>query len=108
VIRHSRGSFFVEHPIKPQGFCPYSEEVILVTEKQKLQSASCPTEQRFEAPSERKPVPQEQMQREVDYVRAQQILSSMVEKGLITLPEFHKITELNRKTFSPFLAEIMP
>jgi len=29
VIRHFRGSFFVEHPIKPQGFCPYSEEVVL-------------------------------------------------------------------------------
>ncbi|MCX7714284.1 MAG: hypothetical protein N2171_00930 [Clostridia bacterium] len=51
---------------------------------------------------------QEQMQREVDYVRAQQILTSMLEKGLITLSEFNKITELNRKTFSPLLAEIMP
>ena len=50
----------------------------------------------------------EQMQREVDYVRAQQILASMLEKGLVSLPEFNKITELNRKTFSPFLAEIMP
>lgn len=57
---------------------------------------------------EKKPVPHEQMQREVDYVRAQQILTSMLEKGLITLSEFNKITELNRKTFSPLLAEIMP
>lgn len=57
---------------------------------------------------EKKPVPQEQMQREVDYVRAQQILTSMLEKGLITLSEFNKITELNRKAFSPLLAEIMP
>jgi hypothetical protein len=57
---------------------------------------------------EKKPVPQEQMQREVDYVRAQQILTSMLEKGLITLSEFNKITELNRKTFSPLMAEIMP
>jgi hypothetical protein len=53
-------------------------------------------------------VSHEQMQREVDYVRAQQILTSMLEKGLITLSEFNKITELNRKTFSPLLAEIMP
>ena len=51
---------------------------------------------------------QDQLQREVDYVRAQQILTSMLEKGLITLSEFNKITELNRKTFSPLLAEIMP
>ncbi|MGI6161611.1 MAG: SHOCT domain-containing protein [Christensenellales bacterium] len=51
---------------------------------------------------------QEQMQCEVDYVRAQQILTSMFEKGLISLSEFNKITELNRKTFSPLLADIMP
>jgi len=51
---------------------------------------------------------QEQLQREVDYVRAQQILTSMLEKGLITLSEFNKITELNRKTFSPLLAELLP
>lgn len=57
---------------------------------------------------EKKPVPQEQLQCEVDYVRAQQILTSMLEKGLITLSEFNKITELNRKTFSPLFAEIMP
>ena len=57
---------------------------------------------------EKKPVSQEQLQCEVDYVRAQRILDSMLEKGLITLSEFNKITELNRKTFSPLLAEIMP
>lgn len=57
---------------------------------------------------EKGPVSQEQMQREVDYVRAQQILTSMLEKELISLSEFNKITELNRKTFSPLLAEIMP
>jgi hypothetical protein len=61
-----------------------------------------------ESKHEKKPVLQEQLQREVDYVRAQQILTSMLEKGLITLSEFNKITELNRKTFSPLLAEIMP
>ncbi|MDS1028951.1 hypothetical protein RDV78_00360 [Bacillota bacterium LX-D] len=57
---------------------------------------------------EKKPVPQEQLQREVDYVRAQRILNSMLQNGLISLSEFNKITELNRKTFSPFWAEIMP
>lgn len=57
---------------------------------------------------EKKPVPQEQMQREVDYVRAQRILDSMLQNGLISLSEFNKITELNRKTFSPLMAEIMP
>jgi hypothetical protein len=60
------------------------------------------------AVSEKRPVPQEQMQREVDYVRAQQILTAMLDCGLISLSEFNKITDLNRKTFSPLLAEIMP
>ena len=59
------------------------------------------------AVSGKRPVPQEQMQREVDYVRAQQILTAMMNCGLISLSEFNKITELNRKTFSPLLAEIM-
>ena len=59
------------------------------------------------AVSEKRSVPQEQMQREVDYVRAQQILTAMMNCGLISLSEFNKITELNRKTFSPLLAEIM-
>ena len=59
------------------------------------------------AVSEKRPVPQEQMQREVDYVRAQQILTAMMNCGLISLSEFNKITELNRKTFSPLLAGIM-
>jgi hypothetical protein len=57
---------------------------------------------------EKKPVPQEQLQREVDYVRAQQILDSMLQNGLISLSEFNKITALNRKSFSPALAQIMP
>ena len=60
------------------------------------------------AVSDKKLVPQAQMQREVDYVRAQHILTAMMNCGLISLSEFNKITELNRKTFSPLLAEIMP
>jgi hypothetical protein len=57
---------------------------------------------------EKKPVQQEQLQHEVDYVRAQRILDSMLKDGLISLSEFNKITALNRKSFSPLLAEIMP
>jgi hypothetical protein len=56
----------------------------------------------------KKPVPQEQLQREVDYIRAQRILDSMLKSGLISLSEFNKITSLNRKSFSPALAQIMP
>jgi len=57
---------------------------------------------------EKKPVPQEQLQREVDYIRAQRILDSMLQNGLISLSEFNKMTALNRKSFSPALAQIMP
>jgi len=62
----------------------------------------------FNAVSGKRPVPQEQMQREVDYVRAQQILTTMMNCGLISLSEFNKITSLNRKSFLPALAQIMP
>ncbi|QNU68924.1 hypothetical protein EHE19_016780 [Ruminiclostridium herbifermentans] len=57
---------------------------------------------------EKKPVTQEQLQREVDYIRAQRMLDSMLQSGLISLSEFNKITLLNRKSFSPALAQIMP
>ena len=49
----------------------------------------------------------EQHQNEVDYVLAQQILESMLEKGFISLSEFNEITRLNRQSFTPLLAEIM-
>lgn len=56
----------------------------------------------------KKPVSQEQLQQELDYVRAQRILETMLDKGLISLSEFNQITTLNRQSFSPALAEIMP
>jgi flagellin-specific chaperone FliS len=57
---------------------------------------------------EKKPVSQEQLQHEYDYFLAQQLLESMLKKDLITVDEFNKITTLNRKSFSPALAQIMP
>ncbi|GGH82772.1 hypothetical protein JOD43_002860 [Pullulanibacillus pueri] len=57
---------------------------------------------------ELKKVSQEQLQREFDYIQAEKMLRKMLGKGLITEIEFHKIDALNRQTFSPFLAEIMP
>jgi hypothetical protein len=55
-----------------------------------------------------KRVSQEQLQREFDYIQAEKLLRKMLQKGLITEAEFNKIDALNRQTFSPFLAEIMP
>ncbi|KGK87378.1 SHOCT domain-containing protein [Clostridium sp. HMP27] len=57
--------------------------------------------------SARKIYTQEELQREYDYILAQKILKSILEKGLISLDEFNKITEKNRQTFSPYLVEIM-
>ncbi|MEK5393010.1 SHOCT domain-containing protein [Margalitia sp. FSL K6-0131] len=55
-----------------------------------------------------KRVSQEQLQREFDYIQSEKLLRKMLGKGLITEVEFKKIDALNRQTFSPFLAEIMP
>lgn len=55
-----------------------------------------------------KRVSQEQLQREFDYIQAEKLLRKMLEKGLITEVEFNKIDALNRQTFYPFLAKIMP
>lgn len=57
---------------------------------------------------EKAPITQEQLQREYDYVLAQQLLKSMLKKELISVDEFNKITTLNRQSFSPALAQIMP
>lgn len=50
----------------------------------------------------------EQLQREFNYIQAEKLLKRMLEKGLISEAEFNKITALNRQTFSPVLARIMP
>lgn len=51
---------------------------------------------------------QEQLQREYDYFMAEKITKNMLKNGLITKGEYNKITLLNRQTFSPNLAQIMP
>ena len=50
----------------------------------------------------------EQFQKDVDYYRAQRIARSMLDAGLISLRQFCSLTALNRTSFSPFLAQIMP
>ena len=66
------------------------------------------TEETFENNDLKRRMSEEQIQREFNYIQAENILKKMLEKGLINEVEFDKITELNRKTFSPFLAKIMP
>ena len=57
---------------------------------------------------EKKQISQDQLQREFDYMRAQMVLENLVQKGLISEHEFNKITKLNRQSFTPALAQIMP
>ena len=59
-------------------------------------------------PSETITMTNSQMQKEADYYMAQKLLKQLLSVGLISLDEFDKITELNRKRFSPVLAKIMP
>lgn len=53
-------------------------------------------------------ITEEQLQNEFDYMMAQQILKTLLEKDLISLAEFNKITALNLEKFSPELTSIMP
>lgn len=52
-------------------------------------------------------ITQEELQREFDYYRSQKLLETMFMFGMISVDEFHKISAQNRKTFSPFLSEIL-
>ena len=52
-------------------------------------------------------ITQDELQREFDYYKAQKVLETMFMFGMISVDEFHKISEQNRRTFSPFLSEIM-
>ncbi len=52
-------------------------------------------------------MPPEELQGELDYWRSRKILQKMLDQGLVTLDEFHKIDELNRRSFSPRLAQLM-
>lgn len=51
---------------------------------------------------------QERIQGDLDYRRAQEIAKKMLDDGLISVDEFNKLTAINRETFSPLFAEIMP
>ena len=54
------------------------------------------------------PVTQEEIDRDINYHKAQKVAEKMLSLGLISLSEFNKLTQINRQTFSPFLVEIMP
>lgn len=51
---------------------------------------------------------EEEMQREYDYIRAEQLTKKLLEKGLISDDEYHKIMTKNRETFCPVLSALYP
>ncbi|SFS07380.1 SHOCT domain-containing protein [Anaeromicropila populeti] len=57
---------------------------------------------------EAKKMTYEQLQNEYQYILVQKIVQNLLDHGLISIEECHKITEKNRQTFSPYLAELMP
>lgn len=50
----------------------------------------------------------EEMQREYNYVRAEQMTKKLFNKGLITEEEYNKIMTKNRQVFSPILSDLYP
>ena len=51
---------------------------------------------------------QEEMQRDFDYYIAQRVAEQLKNSGLISIDEFNKLTQLNRRTFLPMNVEILP
>lgn len=45
---------------------------------------------------------------EVNYYKAQKITELLYEKGMISFVEYDKLTELNRRSFSPLYADLLP
>ncbi|MCW6662792.1 hypothetical protein NHG23_02685 [Aerococcaceae bacterium NML190073] len=47
-----------------------------------------------------------EQQNEYDYILAESLTKKLLEKGLISVDEFNKIMEKNRRTFSPLFSRI--
>ncbi|MBQ8922363.1 MAG: hypothetical protein IJ060_09430 [Oscillospiraceae bacterium] len=45
---------------------------------------------------------------EVNFYRAQTITRLLFESGMITVVEYDKLSELNRQSFSPMFADLLP
>ena len=45
---------------------------------------------------------------EIGYYKAQAITELLYSAGLITFDEYDKLTEINRRTFSPLYADLLP
>ena len=54
------------------------------------------------------PISSVEIQQDYDYFMAQEACKALLSAGLISLVEFNKLAQINRDTFSPMFAEIMP
>lgn len=57
--------------------------------------------------TEQKILSQKELQNEYDYLQCKKNLQKILDAGLITQEEFHKIDQLNRKSFSILYASLM-
>lgn len=55
-----------------------------------------------------KSIQQTDIEQDYNFFQAQKVAENMLELGIISLSEFHKLSQKNRDTFSPFWVEIMP
>ena len=53
-------------------------------------------------------ISKEQMQNELQYHQSVKILDKLLEKGLITKDQHSRIDQLNRRSFKPVLAGVLP
>ena len=53
------------------------------------------------------PPTDEELQREYNYLLAEQLTQSLLRDNLITREEYEHIMEKNRRSFKPFLSKIM-
>ena len=51
---------------------------------------------------------QQDILNEVNYYRAQKITEQLYAAGMISFDEYDKLTELNRRSFSPIFVELLP
>lgn len=49
----------------------------------------------------------ESMQKDFDYEMAQKITKNLLDKGLISIDEYDRISALNAQKFSPFYGDLM-
>ena len=51
---------------------------------------------------------QQKIMDEIEYYKAQAITELLYTSGKITFDEYDKLTELNRRTFSPLFVDLFP